>query len=121
MSDRLPGRHRARLSQRVAGADEAIVVTTPEVSAIRDADRVLGMLGRAARQADRQPRAAGDGSTGDMLSVEDVAEILSREVLGVVPDDEEIIDTTNRGEPVIAGSQPKTQRDLHRDRPPTVR
>jgi septum site-determining protein MinD len=85
----------------IAGADEAIVVTTPEVSAIRDADRILGMLGqRRARLIVNRVRLE-MVKTGDMLSVEDVAEILGREVLGVVPDDEEIIDTTNRGEPIV--------------------
>jgi len=84
----------------IAGADEAVVVTTPEVSAIRDADRILGMLGgRRARLVVNRVRPE-MVRTGDMLSVEDVAEILGREVIGVVPDDEEIIDTTNRGEPV---------------------
>jgi septum site-determining protein MinD len=84
----------------VAGADEAIVVTMPEVSAIRDADRVIGMLGtRRARLVVNRIRPEMVRS-GDMLSVDDVAEILGREVLGVVPDDEEIIDTTNRGQPV---------------------
>ncbi len=85
----------------IAGADEALVVTTPEVSAIRDADRILGMLGgRRARLIVNRVRPE-MVKTGDMLSVEDVAEILGREVLGIVPDDEEIIDTTNRGEPVV--------------------
>jgi len=84
----------------IAGADEALVVTTPEVSAIRDADRILGMLGgRRARLIVNRVRPE-MVRTGDMLSVDDVAEILAREVIGVVPDDEEIIDTTNRGEPV---------------------
>jgi septum site-determining protein MinD len=87
----------------IAGASEAVVVTTPEVSAIRDADRVIGKL------SDRslpmrlivnriRPEMV---RTGDMLSVDDVCEILSAELLGIVPDDEEIIDTTNRGEPVV--------------------
>ena len=85
----------------IAGADEAIVVTTPEVAAIRDADRILGMLGgRRARIIVNRVRME-MVRTGDMLSVEDVKEILGREILGVVPDDEEIIDTTNRGEPVV--------------------
>ena len=87
----------------IAGASEAIVVTTPEVSAIRDADRVIGKLG------DRgvpirlivnrlRPEMV---HTGDMLSVDDVCEVLGVELLGVIPDDEEIIDTTNRGEPLV--------------------
>jgi len=84
----------------VAGADEAIVVTMPEVSAIRDADRIIGMLGtRRVRIVVNRVRPEMVKS-GDMLSVDDVAEILGREILGVVPDDEEVIDTTNRGQPV---------------------
>jgi septum site-determining protein MinD len=87
----------------VAGAKEAIVVTTPEVSAIRDADRVVGKLN------DKQlpirlivNRLRPDMvRSGDMLSVEDVCEILSIELIGIIPDDEEIIDTTNKGEPIV--------------------
>jgi septum site-determining protein MinD len=87
----------------VAGASEAIVVTTPEVSAIRDADRVVGKLndrGRPMRLIVNRLR-PDMVKSGDMLSVDDVCEILSIELLGVVPDDEEIIDTTNRGEPIV--------------------
>jgi septum site-determining protein MinD len=84
----------------VAGADEAVVVTMPEVSAIRDADRIIGMLGtRRVRVVVNRVRPEMVKS-GDMLSVDDVKEILGREILGVVPDDEEVIDTTNRGQPV---------------------
>jgi septum site-determining protein MinD len=87
----------------IAGAREAIVVTTPEVSAIRDADRVVGKL-TAAKIPLRlivnriRPEMV---KSGDMMSVEDVCEVLSAELLGAVPDDEEIIDTTNRGEPIV--------------------
>lgn len=86
----------------VAGAAEAIVVTTPEVSAIRDADRVIGKLrdrGLPIRLIINRIRPE-MVRTGDMMSVEDVCEILATELLGIVPDDDEIIDTTNRGEPV---------------------
>jgi len=94
----------------IAGADEAIVVTTPEVSAIRDADRILGMLGgRRARLIVNRVRLE-MVRTGDMLSVDDVAEILGREVIGIVPDDEEIIDTTNRGEPVVLDASRRLSR-----------
>ena len=87
----------------VAGANEAIVVTTPEVSAIRDADRVIGKLSEkhlpvrliVNRIRPEMVRA------GEMLSVDDVCEILSSELLGIIPDDEEVIDTTNRGEPIV--------------------
>jgi len=89
----------------IAGADEAIVVTTPEVSAIRDADRVIGKL--AERSIPMRliiNRIRPDMvRSGDMLSIDDVCEILSIELLGIIPDDEEIIDTTNRGEPLVLG------------------
>jgi len=87
----------------IAGAKEAILVTTPEVSAIRDADRVVGKLtaaGMPLRLIVNRIR-PDMVRTGDMMSVDDVCEILSAELLGAVPDDEEIIDTTNRGEPIV--------------------
>ena len=87
----------------VAGAKEAIVVTTPEVSAIRDADRVVGKLnerGLPMRLIVNRLRPE-MVRTGDMLSVDDVCEILAVELLGIVPDDAEVIDTTNRGEPIV--------------------
>jgi septum site-determining protein MinD len=87
----------------IAGATEAIVVTTPEVSAIRDADRVIGKLherGLPLRLIVNRLRPEMVRS-GDMLSVEDVTDILSAELLGIVPDDEEVIDTTNKGEPIV--------------------
>jgi len=90
----------------VAGSQEAIVVTTPEVSAIRDADRVIGKIHER-----KMPmrlvinRIRPDMvKSGEMMSVEDVCEILSAELLGIVPDDEEVIDTTNRGEPIVLDS-----------------
>lgn len=91
----------------VAGASEAIVVTTPEVSAIRDADRVIGKLQERSMPVRLivnriRPEMV---RSGDMLSVEDVCEILSAELLGIVPDDEEVIDTTNRGEPIVLNDQ----------------
>ena len=90
----------------VAGSQEAIVVTTPEVSAIRDADRVIGKLHERhmpLRLVINRIRPDMVRS-GEMMSVEDVSEILSAELLGIVPDDEEVIDTTNRGEPIVLDS-----------------
>jgi septum site-determining protein MinD len=87
----------------IAGATEAIVVTTPEVSSIRDADRVTGKLAERKlpiRLIVNRIRPEMVRS-GEMMSVDDVCEILSAELLGTVPDDEEIIETTNRGEPVV--------------------
>lgn len=93
----------------IAGATRAIVVTTPEVSAIRDADRVIGLLESAEMEniqliinrirIDMVRR-------GDMMSMEDVKEILAVELLGIVPDDEKIVISTNRGEPLTGGDSP---------------
>ncbi|MCL4161116.1 UNVERIFIED_CONTAM: hypothetical protein GTU68_055913 [Idotea baltica] len=87
----------------VAGADEAIVVTTPEVSAIRDADRVVGLL--SAREIEAKllvNRVDMDlVRRGDMLSIIDVQEILSLELIGVVERDDSIIVAANTGEPVV--------------------
>ena len=87
----------------VGAAAEAIVVTTPEVSAIRDADRVVGKIsadGKPIRLIVNRLRPEMVRS-GDMLTVDDVCDVLAVELLGVVPDDEEVIDTTNRGEPIV--------------------
>ncbi len=88
----------------IAGADRALVVTTPEVSAIRDADRIIGLLEAAQMQEidlivnrvrkDMVRR-------GDMMSVEDVADILAVSIIGAVPDDEDIVISTNQGEPLV--------------------
>jgi septum site-determining protein MinD len=92
----------------IAGAEEAVVVTTPEMSAVRDADRVIGLL-EAKKDAITQYRLVINRirpamvATNDMMSVEDVLEILSVKLLGVVPEDEDIIVSTNKGEP-IAGT-----------------
>jgi septum site-determining protein MinD len=90
----------------VASSQEAIVVTTPEVSAIRDADRVIGKIHERKMPMRLvinriRPEMV---KSGEMMSVEDVCEILSAELLGIVPDDEEVIDTTNRGEPIVLDS-----------------
>ncbi len=87
----------------VASAREAIVVTTPEVSAIRDADRVVGKLAAQAlpmRLVVNRVRAEMVRS-GDMMSVDDVCDILAAELLGIIPDDEDVIDSANRGEPLV--------------------
>ncbi|MBE3583283.1 MAG: septum site-determining protein MinD [Limnochordaceae bacterium] len=88
----------------IAGADAALIVTTPEVSAVRDADRIIGFLESSELHDPRliinrvRPEMV---RRGDMLSIDDVLEILSIELIGVIPDDEGIIVSTNRGEPVV--------------------
>lgn len=88
----------------IAGAKEAIIVTTPEISAVRDADRVIGLL-EANRIKDiklivnrLRPSMI---QNNDMMSVEDVLEILSVKLLGVIPEDEQVIVSTNKGEPLV--------------------
>ncbi|MFM7887216.1 MAG: septum site-determining protein MinD [Pseudanabaena sp.] len=88
----------------IAGAKEAIIVTTPEISAVRDADRVVGLL-EANRITDIKlilnrirPTMV---KNNDMMSVEDVLDILSVKLIGVIPDDEQVIVSTNKGEPLV--------------------
>lgn len=88
----------------IAGADRAVVVTTPEVSAIRDADRIIGLL--EANEIRKihliVNRLRMDMvKRGDMMTVEDVCEILAINLIGVVPDDEQIVISTNQGEPLV--------------------
>ena len=88
----------------IAGADCAIVVTTPEVSAIRDADRIIGLLETSGIRKNELliNRLRIDMvKRGDMMSVEDVTEILAVDLLGVIPDDEQVVIATNQGEPVV--------------------
>lgn len=86
----------------IAGADRALIVATPEVSSVRDADRIIGLLEAAeippARLIVNRLR-QGMVKRGDMMSVEDIIDILAVDLIGVVPEDEQIIVTTNRGEP----------------------
>jgi septum site-determining protein MinD len=85
----------------VAGAEEAIVVCTPEVSAVRDVDRVVGLLGNRFRpQLIINRLRPALVKRGKMLSVDDVNGILRLPLLGVIADEPEIIITTNRGEPL---------------------
>ncbi len=88
----------------IAGADRAIVVTTAEISAIRDADRIIGLL----ESSDiKNPELIVNRlrpamvKKGEMMEVEDIVDLLSVDLIGVVPDDEYIITQTNKGEPVI--------------------
>ena len=83
----------------IAGADRAIVVTNPEVSAVRDADRIIGLL--EANEINDIRLRHDMVRRGDMMNKEDIIEILAIKLLGLVPDDESIIVSTNKGEPAI--------------------
>lgn len=93
----------------IAAAREAIIVTTPEIAAVRDGDRVIGLL--EANNIKRinlivnriRPNMV---QANDMMSVEDVQEILAVQLLGVVPDDERVIVSTNKGEPLVLSETP---------------
>ncbi len=88
----------------VAPADKEIIVVNPEVSSIRDADRVIGLL---------ESKGKTDYSVvvnrirwemvkkGEMLSVEDIVDILKAEIIGIVPEEQKLIDFTNKGEPIV--------------------
>lgn len=91
----------------IAGADRALVVTTPEVSAVRDADRIIGLL--QANQIQKVDlivnRLRMDMvRRGDMMNVEDVCDILAINLIGAVPDDEHIVISTNQGEPLVGSN-----------------
>jgi septum site-determining protein MinD len=92
-----------------AGADRALIVTTPEVSAIRDADRVIGLLSARGIEASMILNRVDFGMVkrGDMLSVEDVQDILGIDLIGVIERDESIIVAANCGEPVVYNNKSK--------------
>ena len=91
-------------------ADEAIVVTNPEVSSVRDSDRIIGLLDSRTRRAEIGERMekqllltrsiAQRSNRGEMLSVEDVLEILSIPLLGIIPESHEILRASNLGAPI---------------------
>lgn len=93
----------------IAGADRALVVTTPEVSAIRDADRIIGLLEASEfKQIDLIiNRLRYDMvKKGDMMSSSDVVDILAIPLIGIVPDDENVVIATNQGEPLVGKATP---------------
>lgn len=94
----------------VSGADKAIVVTTPEKSSVRDADRIVGLL----EQEDiESPKLVINRirnhmmKSGDMLDIDDIIQILSIDLIGIVIDDDEVIKASNHGEPVALQSNSK--------------
>lgn len=97
-------------------ADEAIVVTNPEVSSVRDSDRMLGLLASKSRRAEKGEDPIKEHllltrynpdrvSKGEMLGVEDVKEILAVALLGVIPESQAVLKASNQGVPVILDDQ----------------
>ncbi|MCC3376910.1 septum site-determining protein MinD [Cohnella sp. REN36] len=88
----------------IAGADQAIVVTTPENAAVRDADRVIGLLEKTQIAPPKlvinriRPSML---RNGDMLEVDDICQVLAIDLIGIVPDDEVVIKAANQGEPTV--------------------
>jgi len=94
----------------ISGADRAVIITTPEVSAVRDADRIIGLL---EAEGIHKPEVVINRirvdmvEKGDMMGIEDMIEILAIELLGIVPEDEGIVVSTNRGEPIALNDKSK--------------
>ena len=92
----------------IAGADRAIVVTNAEISSIRDADRIIGLLESSNIRNPEliinriRPEMV---KRGEMMDVEDILDLLSIDLIGVVPEDENIITQTNKGEPAVANKK----------------
>lgn len=91
----------------IAGANRALVVTTPEVSAVRDADRIVGLLDAnelSNHQLIINKIRMDMVEKGEMMSAEDVVDILSIDLLGIIPDDEQVVISTNQGEVLVGGN-----------------
>lgn len=92
----------------IVGADRALVVTTAEISAIRDADRIIGLLDSSSIKNPEliinriRPNMI---RKGEMMDIEDIVELLSIGLIGVIPDDEYIITQTNKGEPAVSNKK----------------
>jgi septum site-determining protein MinD len=95
----------------IAGADRALVVTTPEVSAVRDADRIIGLLEK--ERTIEPPKLIINRirnhmmKNGDMLEIDEIAQHLSIELFGIVADDDEVIRASNHGEPIALNPNSK--------------
>lgn len=97
----------------IAGADDVVVVTNPEVSSVRDADRIVGLVEASELATPKLIVNRIDPALvrrGDMMSVDDVTDILSIPLIGVVPNDETIVTSTNRGEPAALDPESKAGR-----------
>jgi len=91
-------------------ADEAVIVTNPEVSSVRDADRIIGMLDSKTAKAEKGEQVkkhvlitrydSGRAARGEMLSIDDILEILTTPLLGIIPESQDVLRASNVGTPV---------------------
>jgi septum site-determining protein MinD len=96
-------------------ADQAVVVVNPEVSSVRDSDRILGLLASKTRKAEAGERVKeyllltrynpARVEKGEMLSIADVEEVLGLKTIGVIPESTDVLDASNKGEPVILDAE----------------
>ena len=107
-------------------ADEAIVVTNPEVSSVRDSDRIIGLLDAKTRRAERNEKpvkchllitrySPKRAAAGEMLKVEDVLELLGIDFIGVIPESQHVLTASNMGVPVILTEQANEAAEAYRD------
>jgi len=100
----------------IAGADEALIITTPDIPAVRDADRIIGLIESEGKGPVRliinriNPRIV---KRGDMLDIGDVIEVLAVDLIGIVPEDEGIIVSINKGVPVALDNSSSAGRAFH--------
>jgi septum site-determining protein MinD len=106
-------------------ADAAVIVTNPEVSSVRDSDRIIGLLDSKTQKAERGERVdkhllitrydPARASRGEMLSIDDVLEILSTPLLGIIPESEEVLRASNIGSPVVLNNPASAPALAYRD------
>jgi septum site-determining protein MinD len=100
----------------LAPADTVLVVTNPEVSAVRDADRIIGLVDAEEKGPARlilnrlNPALA---KRGEMLNADDVLELLAIELIGIVPEDENVVMSTNRGQPIVLDPKSRAGQAFH--------
>ena len=97
-------------------ADEAVIVTNPEVSSVRDSDRIIGMLDSKTVKAEKGERVEkhvlitrydpARAARGEMLRIEDVLEILATPLLGIIPESQDVLRASNVGSPVTLSNNP---------------
>jgi septum site-determining protein MinD len=106
-------------------ADAAVIVTNPEVSSVRDSDRIIGLLDSKTKKAEKGERIdkhllitrfdANRAARGEMLTIDDVLEILSTPLIGIIPESEEVLRASNMGSPVVLSNPASAPALAYRD------